>query len=142
MVALTSAEDAAAVKTAIVVGIDESGLSFYALRRALLLFFSGRGPNPPVKLVVVYAKPIPTSVVSVAGPGAADVLITVESDLRMTAARVMKKAKDICTASSVADVEYEVVEGDPKNVLCKTVEKHTADVLVLGSHGHGAIKSI
>lgn len=40
----------------------------------------------------------------------------------------------------VTDVIYEAVEGDPRNVLCETVEKYHADVLVVGSHGYGAIK--
>jgi len=34
----------------------------------------------------------------------------------------------------------EVVEGDPRNVLCEAVEKHHASMLVVGSHGYGAIK--
>jgi hypothetical protein len=34
----------------------------------------------------------------------------------------------------------EVVEGDARNVLCDAVEKHHASILVLGSHGYGAIK--
>lgn len=40
----------------------------------------------------------------------------------------------------VADVEFEVVEGDARNVLCEAVEKHHAEILVVGSHGYGAIK--
>lgn len=34
----------------------------------------------------------------------------------------------------------EVVEGDARNVLCEAVEKHHADMLVVGNHGYGAIK--
>lgn len=34
----------------------------------------------------------------------------------------------------------EAVEGDPRNVLCEAVDKHNASVLVVGSHGYGAIK--
>jgi len=34
----------------------------------------------------------------------------------------------------------EVVEGDARNVLCDTVEKYHASILVVGSHGYGAIK--
>lgn len=34
----------------------------------------------------------------------------------------------------------EVVEGDARNVLCEAVEKYHASVLVVGSHGYGAIK--
>lgn len=38
------------------------------------------------------------------------------------------------------DVVLEVIEGDARNVLCEAVEKHHASVLVVGSHGYGAIK--
>lgn len=38
------------------------------------------------------------------------------------------------------DVVVEIMEGDARNVLCETVEKHHASVLVVGSHGYGAIK--
>lgn len=34
----------------------------------------------------------------------------------------------------------EAVEGDARNVLCEAVEKHHATMLVVGSHGYGAIK--
>ena len=34
----------------------------------------------------------------------------------------------------------EAIEGDPRNALCDAVDKHNASVLVVGSHGYGAIK--
>ena len=34
----------------------------------------------------------------------------------------------------------EVVEGEPRYVLCNAVDEHGADLLVVGSHGYGAIK--
>jgi len=40
----------------------------------------------------------------------------------------------------VKDVVVEVVDGDARNVLCEAVEKHHASILVVGSHGYGAIK--
>jgi hypothetical protein len=40
----------------------------------------------------------------------------------------------------VNDVTVEVVEGDGRNVLCEAVERHHASILVVGSHGYGAIK--
>ncbi|KAJ0791064.1 putative rossmann-like alpha/beta/alpha sandwich protein [Helianthus annuus] len=40
----------------------------------------------------------------------------------------------------VDDVLVEVVEGDARNVLCEAVERHHATMLVVGSHGYGAIK--
>jgi nucleotide-binding universal stress UspA family protein len=40
----------------------------------------------------------------------------------------------------VSDVVFELVEGDARNVLCEAVDKHNASILVVGSHGYGAIK--
>ena len=34
----------------------------------------------------------------------------------------------------------EVMEGEPRYVLCNAVDKHGADLLIVGSHGYGAIK--
>ncbi|KAL0391115.1 UNVERIFIED_CONTAM: hypothetical protein Scaly_0468600 [Sesamum calycinum] len=49
----------------------------------------------------------------------------------------MKKASVVY---SVNDAIFEVVDGDARNVLCDAVEKHHASVLVVGSHGYGALK--
>ena len=40
----------------------------------------------------------------------------------------------------VSDAVFEAVEGDARNVLCEAVERHHAEMLVVGSHGYGAIK--
>ncbi|CAI9771063.1 unnamed protein product [Fraxinus pennsylvanica] len=40
----------------------------------------------------------------------------------------------------VTDVEYEVIEGDARNVMCDAVKKFHASVLALGSHGYGTSK--
>ncbi|OAY80819.1 Universal stress protein [Ananas comosus] len=134
----SAAAAAATTPAVMVVGIDESEHSFYALEWTLSHFFSGAGAVYPYRLVVVHAKPTATSVVGLAGPGAAEVLPFVESDLKRSAVRVIEKAQELC--KSVSDVVYEVVEGDARNVLCEAVEKHHADVLAVGSHGYGAIK--
>lgn len=42
--------------------------------------------------------------------------------------------------TQVTDVTVEVVEGDARNVMCEAVEKHHASILVVGSHGYGAIR--
>ncbi|GAU11221.1 hypothetical protein TSUD_342110, partial [Trifolium subterraneum] len=71
---------------------------------------------------------------------AAEVVPIVDADLKRTATLVIDQAKEICTKRSVKDIVVEVVEGDARNVLCDAVEKHHASILVLGSHGYGAIK--
>ncbi|KAK9184811.1 hypothetical protein WN943_025162 [Citrus x changshan-huyou] len=95
-----------------VVGIDDSEQSTYALQWTLDHFFANSTVNPPFKLVIVHARPSPSAVIGLAGPGAVE----------------------------VHDFVVEVVEGDARNILCEAVEKHHASILVVGSHGYGAIK--
>jgi len=123
-----------------VVGIDDSEQSVYALEWALDHFFTPFAPNFPLTLIILHAKPSSTSAIGLAGPGAADVLPYVEADLKKIASGVIGKAKKICLSKSVNEATLEVVEGDPRNVLCEAVEKHHASMLVVGSHGYGAIK--
>ncbi|CAL5425998.1 unnamed protein product [Camellia sinensis] len=127
-------------KPVMVVGIDDSERSIYALEWILDHFFTPNAPNFLFNLFIVHAKPSPTSAIGFAGPGAADVLPYVEADLKKIAARVIEKAKEICFSKSVTGVVLEVMEGDARNVLCEAVEKHHASILVVGSHGYGAIK--
>ncbi|KAG2621316.1 hypothetical protein PVAP13_3NG248200 [Panicum virgatum] len=68
------------------------------------------------------------------------VLPFVEADLKRVALRVVDKARELCAAAQVADAEFEALEGDARNVLCDAVERHHAEMLVVGSHGYGAIK--
>ncbi|XP_031374166.1 universal stress protein PHOS34-like [Punica granatum] len=72
--------------------------------------------------------------------GASVVLPIVGSDLRKAATLATEKPKKICDSKSVHQVEFEVVEGDARNVLCEAVEKHRAAILVVSSHGYGALK--
>lgn len=59
----------AAEKPVMVVGIDESEHSFYALNWTIDHFFASYAPNHPFSLIVVHAKPLATSAVGFAGPG-------------------------------------------------------------------------
>ncbi|KAJ4824306.1 hypothetical protein Tsubulata_029367 [Turnera subulata] len=117
-------------KQVMVVGIDDSEPSMYALEWTLDHFFAASSSDPLFRLVIVHAKPSATSAV----------LPVVDSDLKKIAARVIETAKELCTSKSVKDVTFEVAEGDARNVLCEAVERHHASVLVVGSHGYGAIK--
>ncbi|KAJ4968662.1 hypothetical protein NE237_015363 [Protea cynaroides] len=129
-------------KSVIVMGFDDSQHSFYTLNWTLDHFFAPFASNTPFKLVVVHAKPSPSTVVGLYGPGpGVDIVLpVVERNLMSVAARVVEKAKEICTSKSMNDVLVEIVDGDSRVVLCEAVEKHNASILVVGSHGHGAIK--
>ena len=58
-----------AEKPLMVVGIDNSEQSNYALQWTLDHFFTPFLPNPPFKLLLVYAKATPNSTIRLAGPG-------------------------------------------------------------------------
>ncbi|KAK7251762.1 hypothetical protein RIF29_35246 [Crotalaria pallida] len=125
-------------KAVMVLAIDEHEHSNYALEWTLDRFFTPYGSDAPFKLVLVNAK----SSTPVAGTGAlgAEFLPAVESQLKQLADQITEKATQICVNKSVHGVVMEVVEGDARNVLCDAVERHQASLLVLGSHGYGAIK--
>ncbi|KAH7864182.1 hypothetical protein Vadar_026715 [Vaccinium darrowii] len=136
-------------KPVMVVGIDESEQSIYALEWALDHFFAPHAPNLHFNLVVVHAKPSPISVVGIGGPGTLISSISsgtgqdlpfVDVYLKKVAAGLIEQAKEMCISKSAHGARLEVVEGDARNVLCDAVEKHHASVLVVGSHGYGAIK--
>ncbi len=129
-----------AEKSVMVVGVDDSELSFYALEWTIDHFFAPFPDTSPFKLVIVHAKPSPNVAIGLAGPGAIDVFPLVEADLKKIAAGVVEKASEICSSRSITDVTVEVVEGDARNTLCESVDKHHASILVVGSHGYGAIK--
>lgn len=58
-----------------VMGVDESEHSFYALEWTLNNFFAKSGSDHPFKLVIVHARRTPASVIGVAGPGKAGILL-------------------------------------------------------------------
>ncbi|KAL6896589.1 hypothetical protein ACP4OV_007161 [Aristida adscensionis] len=136
---VSAAGEKKAGRTVVVVGVDDSEHSYHALEWTVRHVTAGMAGGAGAELVVVHAKPSPSSVVSFGGPAAGAAVRCVEADLRKTADAVVERARRVCVANSV-EALIEVVEGEPKNVLCGAAEKHGADLLAVGSHGHGAIK--
>ena len=66
---MATGDATAAEKPVMVVGIDDSEHSFYALAWALEHFFAPHAPNFPFKLFVVHSKPSAASAIGLAGPG-------------------------------------------------------------------------
>ncbi|KAF3322790.1 universal stress protein A-like protein [Carex littledalei] len=128
-------------KITMVLALDDSEHSFYALEWTLNHFYSPatRG-GMGFQLVIVHAKRA-MSAVNVSGPGtsAEEVLQDAEMDQRKLAAKTVEKARAICAAHSVAAV-VEIMEGDAKHVLMDAVAKHHADILILGSHGYNNVQ--
>ncbi|CAL4949649.1 unnamed protein product [Urochloa decumbens] len=123
-----------------VVGIDDSDHSYYALEWTLHHFFAP-GQLQQYHLVVLTAKPPASSVVGIVGVGLAELLPTVEADLKRTVARVMEKAKMLCAeVAQVTYARYETMEGDTRSVICEAVDRHHVEILGIGCHGYSKWK--
>ncbi|GJS23221.1 adenine nucleotide alpha hydrolases-like superfamily protein [Tanacetum coccineum] len=105
------------VKPVMIVGVDESEESFFALEWTLDRFLVPSAPNPPFTLIIVHSKPTATSSLNFPIPGM-DILSHVDEDLKNIAARVMEKANELCVSKLSTMLP----------------------MLDVGSHGYGAIK--
>ncbi|KAF7006817.1 hypothetical protein CFC21_021822 [Triticum aestivum] len=133
-----TAEGSGGRKTVVLVAVDDSDHSNRALEWAVR--HVATAGVAAAELVVVHAKPPASSVVTFGSPAAAgDVVRVVDADLRKRAEDVVDRARRLCVANSVHGL-IEVMEGEARYVLCDAVDKHHADLLVVGSHGYGAIK--
>ncbi|XP_059436204.1 universal stress protein A-like protein [Corylus avellana] len=138
-------------KQVMVVGFDDHEHNAYALEWSLKHFFTAS--NLHFQLVIVHARPSPPPLflflliiscnvigVLINFVEASEILRYTEADLKRIAARVAENVEEICHNQLENEAVVEVMQGDPRNVLCDAVEKHQASVLVVGSHGYGAIK--
>ncbi|EPS60930.1 hypothetical protein M569_13873, partial [Genlisea aurea] len=55
------------------------------------------------------------------------------------AARILSRAFEICREKSI-NPNTRILEGDPKDKICKAVEEMKIDLLLVGSRGLGQIK--
>ncbi|KAK1592312.1 hypothetical protein Q3G72_022933 [Acer saccharum] len=104
-----------AEKPVLMVAVDDSVHSYYALEWTLDHFFAAYGPDHPFKLKLVHARPTPFPSSDSPDPVSVD-------------------------PYQVNDVSVIVREGDARDVMIEALEKHKASILVLGSHGYGVVK--
>ncbi|XP_074311246.1 universal stress protein PHOS34-like [Silene latifolia] len=139
----------------VMVGLDESDASFYGLNWALQHLFTPKTlvDDPSVSLneegCLVYLAHVQTSFqnyVYPAGPGlhtaafaASSVVESVRQAQAEVSARILERALSFCTHNKVR-AETLILEGDPKEEICKAIEQTHVDMLVVGSRGLGQIK--
>ncbi|CAH8359863.1 unnamed protein product [Eruca vesicaria subsp. sativa] len=136
----------------IMVAIDESDSSFYALQWvidhfATLLMTTEAAEAEGGLLTVVHVQaPFHHFAAFPAGPGGAtavyapSVMIeSVRKAQRETAAALLSRALQMCRAKQIR-TETLVFEGEPKEMICQAVEQMHVDLLVVGSRGLGKIR--
>ncbi|XP_078438738.1 universal stress protein A-like protein isoform X1 [Wolffia australiana] len=155
----------AAAEWKVAVAIDGSDESLHALGWGLRNVLSSTAPN---KLVLVYARPpppfMPTTDTSESGgdrrrfhdfetdfvphlelPDSGylftdEDVATMEQYSQDLEKSVLAKAQAILQPHEHVKVDTKVATGDAREVICDTVERIGADMLVMGSHGYGFVK--
>ncbi|OMO51886.1 Universal stress protein A [Corchorus capsularis] len=143
----------------VMVGIDESDESFYALQWAIDKLFRNEFAIAadvelePASLTLLHVRQpskhyggaaAPTGTAFPAGPGVAanyPSIPVVESERNMhqqISARILSRALEMC--GDKVNVETQILEGDPKDKICEASEKMGIDLLILGSRGLGMIQ--
>eukprot|EP00262_Sarcandra_glabra_P006859 TRINITY_DN19418_c0_g1_i1.p1 TRINITY_DN19418_c0_g1~~TRINITY_DN19418_c0_g1_i1.p1 ORF type:complete len:198 (+),score=47.60 TRINITY_DN19418_c0_g1_i1:26-619(+) len=131
----------------VVVAIDESEVSFNALGWVLDNLITWPGPVPDAaeeleNLIVIHVQQPFQHLIIPAGPAVYTtpvVLDSVRKAQEQNSKMLLARASEICKERLVK-VKTVILEGDPKDMICQAAEQMNADLLVLGSHGHGKIK--
>jgi nucleotide-binding universal stress UspA family protein len=126
--------------TTLVLGYDGSDCSKTALARTIDL----AGAIPGATVVVVYAYEFSIGYVPM-GMTDSPLMMSAEFDDHAQLVRgygegqVEKAAEELATAG--VKVEQVVAEGRPVDVLLETAKDHDAAVIVVGTHGEGAVSA-
>ncbi|KAJ0111759.1 hypothetical protein Patl1_00899 [Pistacia atlantica] len=125
----------------IVVAVDESEESMYALSWCLTNLFSQSSNST---LVLLYVKPPPPVYSPFDAAGymfSNDAVKTMEKYGSEMVNSVMQRAEAVYSNfGSSINVQRVVGCGEAKDVICGIVDKLRADTLIMGSHGYGFIK--
>lgn len=125
----------------VLMAVDESEESMYALTWCLrnLAFQTSN-----TTLLLLYVKPPPPVYSSLDAAGylfGKDVISAIEDYNKELADSVMDRAEAIYRNSTTPmKLEKKIGSGDAKDVICETVERLGADILVMGCHGYGFFK--
>ncbi|KAL8039920.1 hypothetical protein ABFX02_10G067700 [Erythranthe guttata] len=133
----------------VLVPMDDSDGSFYALKWALdNLFGNHAASEPPLPaaeenfITLVNVQPLFQPFIYPAGPvvyATPAVIDAVKKGQQQNAANILSRALHICKQNKVK-AETLMLEGDAKDKICQAAEELHVDLLVLGSRGLGTIK--
>ncbi|XP_047332101.1 universal stress protein A-like protein [Impatiens glandulifera] len=124
----------------VMVALDESDVSLYALKWALDVFLPSMAEE--AKLTIVHVQPPFESYIYTVGP----VIYAKPPEIELMrkaqqegAEKLFAQALPLCSANKV-NADTLVLEGDAKDMICEATEKMEVDLLVMGSRGLGMIK--
>ncbi|XP_052200027.1 universal stress protein A-like protein [Diospyros lotus] len=136
-----AAAAAAEEKKKVMVAIDESDCSLYALDWTLRNLRDSMANSELLLLTVQPLSDYGYLYASSMGAAPPQLIRSFQESQEKVAVALLEKAKEICSENGVAAETMSEV-GDPKEAICEAVEKLHVQLLVLGSHGRGALKRV
>ncbi|XP_024983493.1 uncharacterized protein LOC112519537 isoform X1 [Cynara cardunculus var. scolymus] len=160
------AEERRKKRPTVMVAVDESDMSLYALKWTVENLFNkpaavAVSPTPATGEQIPLAEPDPDpepehGMITVAHviqpferyaiPSEASMYVSsamvesVRRAQRQNASALLSRALKVCKEMKIK-AETLILEGDPKEMICEVVEQMHIDLLVVGSRGLGTIKS-
>jgi len=164
---MESVEEQKKSSRGILVAIDGTQESLNALQWVLNNLFRSQD-----RIILIHAQRNPNSLLASGSPGfmvPVDVLKIFENDIKKSTEKILARATEICKAKNafianctgnftlawgskledgslefiqMLTPETEVHTGDAREVICNAAKKYNPDMLVLGSHGYGALKRV
>ncbi|XP_016433938.1 uncharacterized protein LOC107760405 [Nicotiana tabacum] len=125
----------------IMVAMDESEESFYALKWALDHLLNNSEEETTI-ITLINVQPPFSPMVYPAGPvvfAAPTMVEAVKKAQQENATTILSRAFRMCTQKRVK-AETLILEGDPKDKICQAADELHVDLLVMGSRGLGKIK--
>ncbi|KAL0374732.1 UNVERIFIED_CONTAM: hypothetical protein Sradi_3388900 [Sesamum radiatum] len=129
----------------VLVAIDDSDESFHALQWVLDKILK-RSPATEAAAVPESSRPVVTIVHVVESLAryafhGGHVVDYGRKEQEQNAARILSRAFEICRDKLSLNAKTLILEGDPKDKICRAVEEMDINLLVVGSRGLGQIKS-
>ncbi|XP_044489677.1 universal stress protein YxiE [Mangifera indica] len=125
-------------KKKVMVAIDESDCSYYALKWTLESLADTISNS---QLIIFTARPADFNYVYASTFGAAppDLINSLQENQKKIAVALLSRAKEICAQHGI-EAETMTEAGNPKEVICAAAEKLNVQLLIVGSHSRGVIK--
>ncbi|XP_021896202.1 universal stress protein A-like protein [Carica papaya] len=125
----------------VMVAIDESECSHYALQWALDFLGDTIATSKLILLTVQPLVEFGYVYASTYGAAPVDLIASVQENQKKVALALLEKAKEICANRGVV-AETITESGNPKDAICEAVEKLDIQLLIIGSHGKGAVQRV
>lgn len=136
----TMAEEKKSGKKQVMVAIDESDCSKHALRWTLAYLKDSLADSD---IILFTAQPqLDLSSVYASSYGAApiELINSMQQNYKNAALNRIDEGTKICAESGVTTPKKVMEFGNPKEAICDAVEKLGVDLLIVGSHGKGALE--